>query len=209
MSIISVKKLSIHFNHEVVIDDLSFEVFEGEKVAIKGESGAGKTTLLNILMGFVQPEKGEISLFSKSLNAENISEIRAKIAWVPQELNLPVNSVRDLVTLPFSYKRNKELKPADEEIQKIFDDLGLKKSTIDKNVSEISGGEKQRVVLAISLLLKREIIFLDEPTSSLDKESKKKIMEYFLHNPGLTILSTSHDEEWINNSGKIIELNSH
>ena len=73
-------------------------------------------------------------------------------------------------------------------------------------MNEISGGEKQRILLVSGILLKRKLIFLDEPTSALDKESKRKVIERFQKNNEFTVLSVSHDDEWLDSAARVIEL---
>ncbi len=72
-------------------------------MAVTGKSGAGKSTLVNMLMGFILPDSGNITLLGMDVNEENINEIRENLSWVPQELNIDVRYVRDLLLLPFSY----------------------------------------------------------------------------------------------------------
>ncbi len=205
---ISVQGLTIEFKNEKLFDNISFKINDGCKVIIKGESGAGKTTLLKTLLGFIHPNSGKIEINGNELTRETVRGIRSQIAWVPQELNFPVNFVKELVMLPFSYKRNRVHIPDDDKINEMFDKFGLKENIIQKSIMDISGGEKQRVILAISSLLNRKIIFLDEPSSALDKESKRKVMDHFMENPTLTLIAATHDDEWINRSQKIIEIDS-
>jgi ABC-type lipoprotein export system ATPase subunit len=82
----------------------------------------------------------------------------------------------------------------------------LKAELLENKMQDVSGGEKQRIALVSCLLLQREILLLDEPTSALDSHSKSKVMDYLFANPKLTILSSSHDPEWIARCSKIVSL---
>ena len=86
--------------------------------------------------------------------------------------------------------------------------FGLTEDTLAKEISDISGGEKQRIFLTASSLLKRIICFLDEPTSGLDSDSKRKGMNYFLNECASTVVAVTHDQEWMDNSDIKIDLNN-
>ena len=86
--------------------------------------------------------------------------------------------------------------------------FGLKEDLLTKDVSDISGGEKQRIFLTSSSLLNRKMIILDEPTSGLDAESKKKVIKYFLNECAATVVAVTHDREWMDNSDIKIDLNN-
>ena len=203
---IILRNISKSFNGVNIINNLSLEIPAGSKVAVKGKSGAGKSTLVNMLMGFILPDNGKITLLGMDVNAENINEIRENLSWVPQELNIDVRYVRDLLLLPFSYNKNN--KPSEKTIIIALDMFGLKEGILSKDVSEISGGEKQRIFLTTSSLLKRKICFLDEPTSGLDLDSKRKAIKYFLNECASTIVAVTHDQEWMDSSDIKINLNT-
>ncbi len=204
---ILVNNLHLNFNGQLIFNNFSLNVEKGEKVAVKGESGSGKTSLLNVLMGFIMPDSGEIEIMKMVLNKENLSNIRSEIAWVPQEMNVaPGINADELALLPFSFKRNREIRPSHESLLEEFRRLGLNESILKKSLNEISGGEKQRILLASGILLKRKLVFLDEPTSALDKESKRKVIERFQKNNEFTVLSVSHDDEWLASAGRVIEI---
>ena len=205
---IIVRSISKSFNGVNIINNLSLEIPAGSKVAVTGKSGAGKSTFVNMLMGFTPPDIGNITLLGMDMNKENINEIRKNLSWVPQELNIDINYVRDLLLLPFGYSKNKKDKPSEKTIINALDMFGLKEDILAKDVSDISGGEKQRIFLTSSSLLKRKIYFLDEPTSGLDADSKKKVIHYFLNECASTVVAVTHDQEWMDNSDIKIDLNN-
>jgi putative ABC transport system ATP-binding protein len=203
---ISVKNLVVKFDQQTVLDNLSFEVPKGTKMAVKGLSGSGKSTLLNVLLGFVTADSGDISIAGYALHPDHIQKIRSQVAWLPQELNLHLDKVRDLFWLPFLFTRNKALRPAEREIAAIFEAFRLETSLLNKALPEISGGQKQRVVLAACVLLKRPLLLLDEPTAALDTVTKQDIMDYLFTMPELTILALSHDPDWLARSQQVITI---
>ena len=116
------------------------------------------------------------------------------------------NTAEELLLSPFSFSVNKKNKPNKTEIHKLLDEFDLSKKILTKKLNEISGGQKQRIMLASSLLLKKEIIFLDEPTSALDDDLKKKINNYIFKDKELTVIASTHDKYWFEQSDKIINL---
>jgi ABC-type multidrug transport system ATPase subunit len=205
---IILRNISKSFTGVNIISNLSLEIPTGSKVAVAGKSGAGKSTLVNMLMGFILPDNGKINLLGMDVNEENINEIRENLSWVPQELNIDVRYVRDLLLLPFSYNKNKNNNPSKKTIINALDIFGLKEDILSKDVSDISGGEKQRIFLTSSSLLSRKMVILDEPTSGLDSESKRKVINYFLNECASTVVAVTHDQEWMDNSDIKINLNN-
>ena len=205
---IILRNISKSFNGVNIISNLSLEIPAGSKVAVTGKSGAGKSTLVNMLIGFILPDNGKITLLGMDVNEENINEIRENLSWVPQELNIDVRYVRDLLLLPFGYEKNKNNNPSEKTIINALDIFGLKEDILSKDVSDISGGEKQRIFLTSSSLLKRKIYFLDEPTSGLDSDTKRKVIQYFLNECASTVVAVTHDQEWMDSSDIKINLNN-
>ena len=204
--IISVNNISIFFDENEVIKNLSFQVEKGDKVVITGESGKGKSSILNALLGFIKISAGSIYFFDKELSAENISEIRSSIAWLPQETALHFDTVKEIIYSLFSLKINKQNTPSESEVNQILNDLNISPDQLNREIDEISGGQKQRILLAGALLLKKGILIVDEPTSDLDEKNKKTITDFILSQKDLTVVAVSHDSYWINHSSKIIAL---
>jgi len=203
---IEISDITLNFKDEFVFKNFSVKINEHEKVALTGESGKGKTTLLNLICGFIPDFKGNIFVNGKHLSPENISEIRKNISWLPQDISLNLKTVRELVFEPFEFAINKKKKPSEKEISNIFSVFELSESLLDKKTNEISGGQKQRIILASCLLLKKPLLLLDEPTSALNEEIKRKITDYILSRKDLTVIAATHDEYWMKNSDRIIEL---
>lgn len=190
--IIQVENLSFAFSDYPVIKEANFTLNQGEMITFFGPNGGGKTSLLHLLMGFYNPTKGKISIFGKSCQ-----EARDKMGFVPQHFSydkeFPISILEVVLggfTLPWHGKASyKEKKQAHEILEK----LGLEK-LIHRSFSEASGGQQQRVLLARALVNNPEILFLDEPTSSIDVEAKKVIYNLITSLKGkITIILVSHD----------------
>ncbi len=204
--LLSAENLCLQFGNEKVFEDLSFKINPFDKSVIVGPSGSGKTSLLNMIMGFTFPKSGKLLWKGEILSPINISLLRKNICWLPQEISVTVESVKEFVLLPFHFKHNKDRFPKTSEIFNTFNSLGLEEILFDKKINEISGGQKQRISIAICLLLKKQLILLDEPTSALDYESKERVADTILGNPELSILSVSHDDFWIDKCSHVINL---
>ncbi len=168
---------------EVVTDVLrgiDFQLGAGEFVAIVGESGSGKSTFLYILAGIDKPTDGDVEMFGKSLSSLKDDELaalrRTRFSFVYQFDNLVPNlTAMENIMLPLSLGGVKK-KDAEPKIAEIAEYLGIS-DRLKNFPKELSGGEQQRVAIARALVTSPEIIFLDEPTGSLDKERGRQVME--------------------------------
>ncbi|MCD6556958.1 MAG: ATP-binding cassette domain-containing protein [Bacteroidales bacterium] len=201
-----ISNLTLHFNNEIIFNNFSLKIQRGEKIALTGKSGKGKSTLLNLLCGFIPDYEGAISVLGKKLNAENVSDIRKNIAWLPQDTSLAVKTVNELFFEPFGFVLNKPLKPTKKEVTEIFSAFELSENLLTKKTNEISGGQKQRIILASCLLLKKPLLLADEPTSALDENIKRKMTDYILKKNGLTVIAATHDDYWIKRSTEVVNL---
>lgn len=188
------ENISKQFSAQFVLQNFSTEIKEGDKVIIVGRSGIGKTTLFRLLLGFEVPENGTIFFNDQLLDHQRIWELRRKVAYVSQDLNIGNGNVKAFLEDTLSIKANIQYKESLEaDLNKLLDYFELPYSILTKDIDGLSGGEKQRIAIINALILKRKIFFLDEITSALDKNLKVKTMDYFFQNLEFTILSISHD----------------
>ena len=203
---IELKNISFRYNDDILFENYSKRIEAGKKVAIIGESGSGKSTFLNLLAAFEIPQKGNIFYNNIELNIQTITSIRQEIAWLPQDFNVPFDSLRELFFSTFTLKINKPNKPTNLEIVELFSKLGLKTEILEKKINEVSGGQKQRVLLASIILSKKKYIILDEPSSALDEYSTKKLISILQTMTKTTVISATHDRIFIDNADLIINL---
>ena len=186
--------LTKQFSDQFVLEDFSFDIQEGEKIIVSGRSGIGKTTLFRLLLGFEQPDSGKIYFENELLTEISVWNLRRRVAYVSQDLNIGRGNLQTFFNETLSLKANAEYKNSSlDELEELLNAFELPDTLLQKNIEELSGGEKQRVAIINALLLKRNIFFLDEITSALDKSLKSKVLDYFLLNPTFTVLSISHD----------------
>lgn len=194
------ENISVKFNDELILDNFSMKIEEGEHICLWGPSGSGKTTILKLITGVINPSEGKIYFQDKLVDETSIAELRRNIAWIPQNINLPSKNGNELSGLI-------NLQP--DKTDRIFenlDSLGLDKSFFARNFSEISIGQKQRVIIAIALSMNRKILLLDEPTSALDQESVNMLIDAVFTDRKLTILSASHDHSWAEANDRVMNL---
>lgn len=198
---LNVKHLKKSFGKNVVLKDISFEVKEGDIIAIVGPSGSGKSTLLRCLNMIEKPTGGKIIFEGKDLLSKktNLSLVREKIGMVFQQFNLFMHlSVLDNLTLaPVKLKVMGEGN-AKRKAMMLLDTIGLK----DKALSfpgELSGGQKQRVAILRTLMMDPDIILFDEPTSALDPEMVGEVLDLIkdVANEGKTMIIVSHEMEFV------------
>jgi len=198
----------IAFGTEVLFSGFEMKVEKGETACIVGQSGCGKTSLLNAVMGFVPLYEGTIKVGGTLLDKSTIDLVRRQIAWIPQELALPFEWVKEMVSLPFELKVNRSVPFSEERLFMCFDELGLEHELYFKRVNEVSGGQRQRIMLAVAALLNKPLIVIDEPTSALDTGSTDKVLAFFRRQAekGAAVLAVSHDKDFASGCHYLIEL---
>jgi len=197
------KELKKEYSNEevktIALDGVSFNIKEGDFVAIMGASGSGKSTLMHI-MGFLDRPSSGIYKFEgqkmDDLTDDELAYIRnEKMGFVFQFFNLlPRTSVFDNVHLPLIYTKISQ-KEKEKRVIQAIESVGLK-HRIHHFPNQLSGGEQQRVAIARAIVNHPSIIFADEPTGNLDSKSGQKIMEILqdLNEKGHTIILVTHEK---------------
>jgi len=208
--ILEIKNICKNFDDHLVLDGVSFNVAQGEVVALIGPSGGGKSTILRAINFLEEIDQGEILFNSISLTKENINSYRPKIGMVFQHFNLfPHMSVIDNMTFAPQKILGISKKEAEKTAISLLTKVGLKDKA-HQSPNSLSGGQKQRVAIARSLCMNPNILLLDEPTSALDPEMVQDVLSViksFVHT-GITIIMATHEMNFAKNfADKIIFLN--
>ena len=214
-NVISVKNLEkIYTDGEVAtpaLSGVSFDIHEGEFVAIMGPSGSGKSTMLHILGMLERPTGGQYLLEGKDMNSYQDDELahlrNKKFGFIFQAFNLLARtSVLENVKLPLAYAGIAETEQNKMAV-KAIDAVGLG-HRLHHESSRLSGGEKQRVAIARALVNNPAVIFADEPTGNLDSKSGGQVMEFIdkLHDQGHTIIFITHETYTAEYAERIIRL---
>lgn len=203
----------LYSDESVVLDNVSFEIKEGEFVSIVGKSGAGKTTLLHLILGLDQPTSGDVYFNDINVNAathDQIQEIRRRVGVVYQDYRLLLNkTVYENVAYILEVE-GKENSYIEAEVPKVLDIIGLK-DKVDNYPEQLSGGEQQRLAIARALVSKPDYIIADEPTGNLDPYNTYEIISLLekINKTGKTVILATHDMEVINRLGRrVVTLES-
>ncbi len=194
-ALIEFSDVDLSFSGVKIMENLSMTVHTGDKVILTGRSGCGKSSLLSLVLGFVEPDSGTILFDGAEVNGKNVWNIRKKVSFVDQDVSLGSGPVANLFEFASRLKANAHLDFRPHELMRFFDLHGI----LHKDLKELSGGERQRLAVVVSVLLGRSVFFLDEVTSSLDGNLKKKVAAYFLEKRDWTCLVVSHDPVWLEN----------
>lgn len=189
--------------------NVTFDVEQGEYIAIMGESGSGKTTLLNILAALDTPTGGEVLLNNENMISIKEKEISAfrrdNLGFVFQDFNLlDTFSVEDNIYLPLVLM-GKTYEEMSQRLIPIAERLGIK-DVLKKFPYEISGGQKQRTAIARALITEPQIILADEPTGSLDSRASDGVLKIFsdINKDGQTILMVTHSTKAASTAGRVM-----
>jgi len=196
---VSCQAVEVCYRRTPVLHDMTLTIAEGTLTAVLGPNGAGKSTLLRVLTGLHPVSAGEVQLFGRDLYQLRSTERAQLVAVVPQEVTTPMAfTVEELVALGRSVPRGRWARldtidrQAVERAMSETDTLELR----DRLYTELSGGEKQRAVIAMALAQEPRLLLLDEPTSHLDINHRLEVLhllERLNRENGLTVMMTSHD----------------
>ena len=211
---LKVKNLIKKFKSTFAVNNISFEIKKNDTLGLLGPNGCGKTTSIGMMLGLITPTSGEIFIDEIKLNSQNRIKLLSLMNFASPYIELPKKlSVKQNLEI---YARLYGVSNKDERIEELVEDLNLNKF-LNKNTGELSSGQKNRVSLAKSLITKPKLLFLDEPTASLDPDVGDFVREYlekYKKNNELTMLLASHNmkevERLCNNivmmkQGKIVD----
>ncbi len=195
--IIEIKNVSKFFGTLKALDDVSLEIFPGEKVVIIGPSGSGKSTLLRSINKLEKIDYGRITVDRMDIydNKVDISKVRAELGMVFQSFNLyrHKTALQNLTLAPIKLKKTPRAE-AEREALKLLDKVGIREKA-DSYPAQLSGGQQQRVAIARALAMSPKIMLFDEPTSALDPEMIGEVLEVMgnLARDGMTMVVVSHE----------------
>jgi manganese/iron transport system ATP-binding protein len=192
--ILDVQGITVRYTGRVALEDITFHLHEGERIAVVGPNGAGKSTLFKVVSGVLQPDAGEVNIFGSRPRGHLC------IAYIPQrsqvDWNFPV-SVADVVMMgrsaklgPFNWPHKKDWEYVHHALETVeLTDLAT------RQIGQLSGGQQQRMFIARALAQEAELMLMDEPLSGLDTPSQEGLLILLdtLRNQNVTVLVATHD----------------
>ena len=192
--IIRIRDLDFAYNGQKVLDAVQLDVFEGDFIAMIGPNGGGKTTLLKLILGLLNPDRGDIQVMDRSPD-----RVSHQIGYVPQDVNInrrfPITAL-DAVLMGkiapgkrWSHKSGQDRRDALEALDRI----GMA-DYAQRRIGQLSGGQRQRVFIARALVTRPRLLLLDEPTASIDSRGQTEFFSLLKRlNEEVTIIVVSHD----------------
>ncbi len=178
------KNIGYEIEGSKILNKVNGKIYQGKITTIIGPSGAGKSTLLSFINALNSPTEGDIFIDGHLINEYEAIKLRRKVQLVSQEVTMINGTVKDNLELPLTLQ-NRTM--TDKEAEGFLKDVDLPISFLNKNSKELSGGEKQKLSLARSLVTKPSVMLLDEVTSALDRSSVEAIESL------LTLINKKHD----------------
>lgn len=175
---------------KVVLNHISGQISEGDRILITGPSGSGKTTLLKTLLFFDYPESATILYRNDSVNKKNIRDYREAFAYIGQNPPAYIGSTGSLIKFMV-----RDLMDKDKKFKNLMEYYHLNHELLKSPFLSLSNGEKQRFNIIMALLMERKIYLLDEITSNLDPDNVQKTIDCF-SNESFTCLVISHQKDW-------------
>ena len=190
---IKVQNLTKKFTNFVAVNNISFNLKKGKTLGLLGPNGCGKTTSIGMMLGLIKPTSGQVLIDGQNIDNNNRNDLLSKMNFASPYIELPKKiTVKQNLEV---YGRLYGVKDLKNRINEISDDLNLN-DFLNKKTGELSSGQKNRVSLAKSLVNKPEILFLDEPTASLDPDIGDFVRQYlekYKSKNQITILLASHN----------------
>ena len=190
---LKVKNISKKFNSLIAVNNITFEIEKNKVMGLLGPNGCGKTTTIGMMLGLITPTSGQIFINGIVLDSKNRIELLSSMNFASPYIELPkkLTVIQNLEV----YARLYGVKEIKQRTSEMIEDLNLQKF-LNKKTGELSSGQKNRVALAKSLINKPKLLFLDEPTASLDPDIGDFVREYiekYKKENELTILLASHN----------------
>ena len=192
---IEFQNVSFSYGESPVVENLSFSIKKGENVGLIGANGAGKSTIMKLMLGLLSGS-GEIIVDGLPMNKENLTEIRRKIGFVLQDSDNQMfmpTVFEDMIFGPMNYGMSRE--EAERSVDEILDELELGYLKYRQN-HKISGGEKSMAAIATILAMKPEYMLMDEPSTALDPQNRRKLINTLNKLPVTKIIAT-HDLDMV------------
>ncbi|UNL42722.1 ATP-binding cassette domain-containing protein [Ligilactobacillus agilis] len=206
MSILSLTDISYQVEQRQILNKVNLEVQAGDFLTLTGPSGGGKSTLLKIIASLISPSDGEIIFQGQNQRDYEITTYRQLVSYCFQQPSLFGQTVADNLQFPFVIRNEAS---SQVQIEQALTKVNLPTSYLNKNITELSGGEKQRVALLRNTMFLPKILLLDEVTVGLDARSIEIVHQFIKQlwqEAGLTIIQITHNQAELSQAAKVLWL---
>ncbi|MEI5989780.1 hypothetical protein A5881_001273 [Enterococcus termitis] len=196
-TILKADHISYEIENKQIIDNINMEIEQGSHLTITGPSGGGKSTLLKLFAFLLTVTKGNIFFKGEDVATLTPENYRMQVSYCFQQPSLFGETVRDNFMFPYEV-RKKDFQ--ESHVLELLKEVQLPENYLDKNITELSGGEKQRVALIRNVIFLPEVLLLDEVTAGLDETSKQIVNQWLLQlnkEKNVTLIRVTHDTEEI------------
>lgn len=206
MSILSLTDISYQVEQRQILNKVNLEVQAGDFLTLTGPSGGGKSTLLKIIASLISPSEGEIIFQGQNQRDYEVTTYRQLVSYCFQQPSLFGQTVADNLQFPFVIRNEAS---SQVQIEQALTKVNLPTSYLNKNITELSGGEKQRVALLRNTMFLPKILLLDEVTVGLDARSIEIVHQFIKQlwqEAGLTIIQITHNQAELSQAAKVLWL---
>lgn len=205
-AILELQEVGYQVEDNQILQGISLSVETEDYLTITGPSGGGKSTLLRVLSSLLTATEGKILFKGQDISKKDPIEYRRQVSYCFQQPTLFGRTVADNLDFPFQI-RNEEINVAKQQAALQY--VGLPEAYLSKKITELSGGEKQRVAMIRNIMFLPDVLLLDEVTAGLDEENKDivhNLIEHFHKDHHVTILSVTHDATEIQKANHLITI---
>ena len=205
MAILKLRNVAYQAGQKQILQNVSFEVEEGAFLTLIGPSGAGKSTILKLIANLINPTSGKIFFREKDIMKIYPLIYRRSVSYCFQQPSLFGEKVADNLSFPYEVRKQAVDR---KRLLQLLHEVSLEADYLDKDVTSLSGGEKQRIALIRNLFFLPEVLLLDEVTTGLDEDNKAIVHQLIerVHQQGVTIIQVTHDQDEITAAQNIIRI---
>ena len=203
--IFELKSVGLSDKDKSILTDIHFSVSEGERLTLVGPSGSGKSSILKLLAGLTSATQGQILFRGKEIEKLDMPTYRREVSYCFQQPVLFGNTVEDNLRFPFTVR---QLEFDKSKAITALKNVNLGEDFLTQGITELSGGEKQRVALIRNLLFEPQVLLLDEVSAGLDAETKAIVNQLLTdyHISGKTLIEVTHDQSEIDGAKHILRI---
>ena len=205
MAILKLQNVAYQVGQKQILQNISFKIEDGAFLTLIGPSGAGKSTILKLIANLISPTSGKIFFREKDIMTIDPVTYRRSVSYCFQQPSLFGEKVADYLSFPYEIRKQAVDR---ERILRLLHEVSLEADYLDKDITSLSGGEKQRIALIRNLIFLPKVLLLDEVTTGLDGDNKAIIHQLIerVHQQGVTVIQVTHDQSEIDKAQNIIKI---